>query len=249
MYGIVFLLLLIFIEPREPSSEVSLDSGKQVYNAAVDFGTSIVDLIVNHSDGKNSPNLSYTIDEWYDILEAPSHGLPPDIVLAAFRNRTDYFKIVSRDDALGRAVFERTIRVIITCHSRVRRDWETTSDQTPARRPDMPAFVTRLGGAMVGDRAIAAPPEFRNDQERREYEEWLAADAEAQRLIERKRNLTIRMQSVENDFRSIARNLFFFSNDQRRQELKDHLSQMTDEGKVDYLQLADLPISPAMNAD
>lgn len=102
---------------------------------------------------------------------------------------------------------------------------------------------------MVGDRAIAAPPEFRNDQERLEYEEWLAADAEAQRLIERKRNLTIRMQSVENDFRSIARNLFFFSNDQRRQELKDHLSQMTDKGKVDYLQLADLPTSQALNGD
>ena len=217
--------------------------------ATTDLATGIIDFIVELAQHADPLRLLGAAQGWLDFLELSSHGLPPDIILAAFRNRTDYFKIVSRDDALGRAVFERTIRVIITCHSRVRQDWETISGQTPDRRPDMPAFMTRLGGAMVGDRAIAAPAEFRNDQERLQYEEWLAADAEAQRLIERKHNLTIRMRSVENDFRSIARNLFFFSNDQRRQELKEHLTQMTEEGKVDYLQLADLPISPAMNTD
>lgn len=231
------------------SPDKSLSSKESAYQSAVKLATSVLDAIVGSSVDDSAPNLLYTIEEWSDILEAPSHGLPPDIVMSAFRNRADYFGLVARDDAIGREVFERTIRIMVASHDRAWRDWQRIDAEAPARRPDMPAFALRFGGAMVGGRAIAAPPEFRDEEERLAYDAWVAEDARAQMLIDRKNKLSARLRRVEWGFQSMARNLYTYSNDAMRRALVERLSQASAGGEVDYLKLAKLPGPPETNSE
>ena len=225
------------------------DPNPDAYRSAVALATNIIDVLARSPGETPTPNVLYTPEEWARVLDGLSHGLPPDIVLAAFRNRADYFRLVTPGDAPAREVFEQTIRVMIAGHRRMRQDWAEINASAPDRRPEPPEFVLRYGGAMVGGRAAAAPPEFRNEDERRAYQAWVVADAEAAERIDRERTLAIRLKRLESDFGSIARKLYVYSPVDLRQELVRRLESAGEEDGVDYLKIADLRVSSELDAD